>query len=352
MGQRTTIKDIAEKAGTSVASVHRAIYGGKGISENLRNRILYEVEKNNYQMDEAASMLRRGQLHITVLLPKAADQERFYYRGLWEGVFRGAEQLKKNKVSVDFVEATCGAGRMYEALEHLYDETDENLNGLVTICDDEKSRGWLKRFMARGTRIVLIDRGVEIKGLCGCLEVSIRDMGNLAVSMLRFLMGSQERGTVALVNGSETRISYQLYASAVREKLRQLCPEMNLIILNGYEVEASREILKEQIGKGSIQGIIAGCARATYWVCDLLRELHLEKKPFLVGTDVFRELEPFFEEGILEAVTCQFHREHGEKALKILYEHLSDPRSGKAEVKKEIIPVGLVLKENYRYYMV
>ena len=66
MQQRVTIKDIARKTGTSVTSVHRALYGRAGISESLRHRILTEVERSNYQVDEAASLLRRKQYHIVV----------------------------------------------------------------------------------------------------------------------------------------------------------------------------------------------------------------------------------------------------------------------------------------------
>lgn len=351
MEQRVTIRDIAEKAGTSVTSVHRALYGGKGISDKLRKKILMEVERSNYQMDEAASTLRRGKLYITILLPKAEKQERFFYRGLWEGIYRGAEELKRNKVNVTFVEATCGAGHMDEALEKLYDETDESLNGLVTICDDEKSRGWLKRFMGRGTKVVLVDRGIEIENLCGCLEVSVRDMARLAVRMMQLLMENKCEDIIVLINGLEKRISYRIYADAVYEKLKAIHPKAQLIVLDGYDVENSQKELKKILNEKKVSGIIAGCARATYWACELIQELDLAKKPYLVGTDVFEELAPYFENDILDAVISQSHREHGEQALRMLYESLVSPNNRKNESQEIVLPVNLVLKENYNYYL-
>lgn len=351
MAQKVTIRDIAEKTGTSVTSVHRAIYGGKGISDRLRQKILFEVERSNYQMDEAASMLRRGQFHITVLLPEAARQERFYYRGLWDGIYRGAEQLKKNKVKVTFVETTCGAGHMGEALEKLYDETDEGLHGLVTLCDDEVSARWLQRFMGRGTKIALIDRGVEIDHLCCCLEVSSRDMAHLAANMMHFLVGQEEEGTLVLVNGPESRISYKVYGNAIRERFEELCPGLKLVTLNGYEIEESREKLLQILEKEKVCGIVASCARATYWICEMLADIEKEKRPHMVGTDVFAELAPYFEDGILEAVIYQNHREHGETALKILYEHLCNPRPSGEETTETQVPLSLVLKENYKYFL-
>ncbi|MDY3920274.1 MAG: substrate-binding domain-containing protein [Candidatus Limivivens sp.] len=351
MAQKVTIRDIAEKTGTSVTSVHRAIYGGKGISQKLREKILFEVERSNYQMDEAASMLRRRQFRITVLLPEAAGQERFYFRGLWDGIYKGTRELQKNKVEVTFVETKHGVSRMAEDLERLYDETDESLNGLVTVCDDAESSSWLQRFMKRGTRVALIDRGVEIENLCCCMEVSSRDMGNLAVHMMRFLTGREKEGMLVLINGPETRFSYRVYADTVEKRVREQLPNLEMTVLDGYDIERGPEELERLLGKGNVRGVIASCARGTYWACETLQRLQMADPPHLVGADVFEELTPFFENGILEATVYQSHREHGEKALRILYDSLVNPYAAAERTGVPAIPVGLILRENYKYYL-
>lgn len=349
MAQRVTIKDIAEKTGTSVASVHRAIYGTKGISESLRQKILLEVENSNYRMDEAASMLRRGKFYITVLLPKPEGEERFYYRGLWDGIYRGAREIQKNKVKIKFVETTAGVEHICEALEHLFDETDERMNGLITICDDEESRGWIQRFIKRGTAVALVDRGVPIKNLCCCMETSSRDMGRLAMNMMEFLTRDDKKGSIVFVNGPDRRVSYRMYAQAVKEQMSLMGKGRELIVLNGYEGAKGRNELRELIAAGNVSGVIAGCARATYWVCDEMNKMAIDDLPPVVGTDVFEELAPFFENGILKASIYQSHREHGERAMRYLYEVLSNPY-----MKPEAVPPGalsLVLKENYKYFI-
>lgn len=349
MEQKITIKDIAAKTGTSVTSVHRALYDREGISEELRARILMEVEDSNYRMDEAASMLRRGQFHITVLLPKPVGQERFYYRGLWEGIYRGTEEIRKNKVKITFVEPTRGVNHISEALEHLYDETDERLNGLITICDDDEARDWIQRFIRRGTKVALVDRGTEIENLCCCMETSSSDMGRLAVNMMEFLMDKTEEGSLIFVNGPEHRVSYRTYALAVQEQITCKHPNMKVVMINGYEEEKGRKTLEKLLMTEKIKGIIAGCARATYWVCDAVDELKLEKVPPIVGTDVFEELKPFFDKGILQASIYQSHCEHGEKALKYLYESLTNPHMEHEE--KKLGTLSMVLKENYKYFL-
>ena len=349
MQQRVTIKDIARKTGTSVTSVHRALYGRAGISESLRHRILTEVERSNYQVDEAASLLRRKQYYIVVLLPKSQGQERFYYRGMWEGIYKGAEEIKRHKVRISFRQWEKGISRIGEALEQLYDETDETLNGLITVCDDERSKEWIQRFIKRGTKVALVDRGSDLENLSFCIESSTHDMGQLAMNIMHLLAGEKE-GDLILVNGPEGRVSYRGYRTAIEERL-DLHQGEKLVILDGYEEETGRKQLKELLENRKIKGIICGCARASYWVCETTDKLRRQGKeiPPVVGMDVFEELIPFFENGVLKATIYQSHREQGEKAVKQLYACLSNPQ-GEEHVREESI-LSVVLKENYKYFM-
>ena len=54
---RTTLKDIAEKAGVSVTAVSRALSGYPDIGEETRGRILRIAEELNYQPNIAARTL-------------------------------------------------------------------------------------------------------------------------------------------------------------------------------------------------------------------------------------------------------------------------------------------------------
>ena len=348
MSEKVTIKDIAKRTGTSITSVHRALHGTKGISEELRKKILLEVEKSNYRMDEAASMLRREKFHIVVLLPKNEADERFYYSGLWDGIYRGASEIEKNKVTITYVEAVGGIGYISDALEKLFDETDENLHGLVTLCDDEASLNWVTRFIRRGTKVALIDRGTILQGICCCIKTSSIDMGRLAVNMMHFLMKKDE-GVLVLVNGPNQRVSYQEYFQGVKEKMRELNMKQELVNFNGYEAESGKKQLINLLNSWDIKGIITSNARATYWVCEFFDNRTEFELPPIVGTDVFQELQPFFESGILKASIYQSHREHGEKAMKDLYECLINPRMNYE--KQTLGTLSLVVKENYKYFL-
>ena len=92
-GKKVTLKEIAQKTGVSLGTVHRAIYNKSGISEATRKRILEEVERSNYQVDEAASVLKRGAKKVMVVLPKPQNEDRFYFRGIWRGIREAAKGM-------------------------------------------------------------------------------------------------------------------------------------------------------------------------------------------------------------------------------------------------------------------
>ena len=313
MSEKVTIKDIAKRTGTSITSVHRALHGTKGISEELRKKILLEVEKSNYRMDEAASMLRREKFHIVVLLPKNEADERIYYSGLWDGIYRGASEIEKNKVTITYVEAVGGIGYISDALEKLFDETDENLHGLVTLRDDEASLNWVTRFIRRGTKVALIDRGTILQGICCCIKTSSIDMGRLAVNMMHFLMKKDE-GVLVLVNGPNQRVSYQEYFQGVKEKMRELNMKQELVNFNGYEAESGKKQLINLLNSRDIKGIITSNARATYWVCEFFDNRTEFELPPIVGTDVFQELQPFFK-GIDLSITQRTRGKSNERSI-------------------------------------
>lgn len=70
-----TIKDIAKKAGVSVATVSRAINNKKDISEKMRNYILHIIDEMGYVPNSIAKNLSHGRTNlIAVMLPTLNNQ--------------------------------------------------------------------------------------------------------------------------------------------------------------------------------------------------------------------------------------------------------------------------------------
>ncbi|MFJ5368976.1 LacI family DNA-binding transcriptional regulator [Bosea sp. CER48] len=73
-GGRVTIRDVAARAGVSIATVSNVFSGNKPVNADLRARVLKAAEELAYQVDRAASQLRSGQGRVVgVLVPDLDD---------------------------------------------------------------------------------------------------------------------------------------------------------------------------------------------------------------------------------------------------------------------------------------
>jgi LacI family transcriptional regulator len=72
--KRITIKDVAARAGVSIATVSNVFSGNKPVNADLQERVQKAALELRYQVDRAASQLRSGQAKVVaVLVPDLDD---------------------------------------------------------------------------------------------------------------------------------------------------------------------------------------------------------------------------------------------------------------------------------------
>lgn len=69
MDKKVTIRDVAEKAGVSISSVHLALCGKAGVSDETRVRVRNAAQELGYTPNASASSLKRGARRIAILVP-------------------------------------------------------------------------------------------------------------------------------------------------------------------------------------------------------------------------------------------------------------------------------------------
>lgn len=149
-----TIKDVAELAGVSVATVSRVLNGSVYVKDDVRERVLATAETLNYRPSRVARSLRTQRSKtIALLIPDI--QNRFFVslqRGLEDYVF-----------SQGFVVMVCNTvddpGRESLYLQILEDEA---IAGIV-ICptDEDRSPDQLHEIASRGVPLVAVDRRLK-----------------------------------------------------------------------------------------------------------------------------------------------------------------------------------------------
>ena len=66
---KVTIRDVAAKAGVSISSVHFALSGKAGVSDETREKVRRTAEELGYQPNTLASSLKRSTQRIAILVP-------------------------------------------------------------------------------------------------------------------------------------------------------------------------------------------------------------------------------------------------------------------------------------------
>ena len=74
-----TLKDVAEKLGVTITTVHKALNGKEGVSEKRRAEIMKVAAQMGYKVNYMASSLSKKKFHIAVVLPNTDGDNRFYY---------------------------------------------------------------------------------------------------------------------------------------------------------------------------------------------------------------------------------------------------------------------------------
>lgn len=347
MGKRVTLKEIAERTGVSVGTVHCAIYGKKGVSEKTREMILREVERSNFQINESASLLRRGVQTAAIVLPAAKGEDRFFFRGIWEGVRTAAANLQGQPLQFRCIESEYSQAEISKELMRLYDEEAENIQGLITISDDEEASQWARRFGRLGIPTVLISSYKKRESFINSIRVDHEKAGKMAGEFLRCTLRGRA-GKVLFLSGNAEIFSNAKYADAFQDYMAEHCPEKELIRIPGFGSAAIEEQIRAVLEMEKPLAAFSCTARNTIPLCGLAEVYPGCSDMVIVGTDVFRELVPYFESGTLTASIYQSTREQGIQAVEILSKQMSGTAR---DVCEEEMPIGLVMKYNYEFYV-
>lgn len=347
MQEKVTLKQIAERTGVSLVTVHRAIYGKSGISEKTRQKILKEVKRSNYQVDAAASALKRQSRNVYVVLPKPQNEECFYFRVLWREVRKAAKEMEQYKLYFHEIESEYSLTEMSRELERVYDSELDQMDGLITVADSEAANIWISRFAKRGVPVSLLSSYyIGNQDLVTCIRGDHVRCARLAAEFMGYSL-KKDGGKVLLLRGDRQIYSNYNYEMKFEQCIKSMGYE--LLYVDGSDRQEMEKISLGYLNSGDkIQGIFAGNARNTYNICRIIEENQISRDIVVVGTDVFEELEPYYENGILNATICQYQWEQATYAVKIIYDALIYGISGQEELE---LPPVLIMRSNYDCFL-
>src|SRR5271166_6437374 len=123
--KRPTIRDVALRAGVSVATASNVVNGNRPVGETSRRRVVEAIEALGYRLDRSASALRgRSTRLVGMVVP---DITNVFFAGLVHGVEALAERDGYDLLLVSTNEDAAIERRRVEAL------VARRIDGLIAI---------------------------------------------------------------------------------------------------------------------------------------------------------------------------------------------------------------------------
>lgn len=159
----STVKDVAELAGVSVATVSRTLSGYPHVSLATRERVLQAVEKLDYRPDQVARSLRRRRSNFIGLIVSTIENVFF------TELARAAEQ-RVREYGYNLI--LCNTDENPQQESTYLNILDQQLAAGVILAPAPGDAAHLKPFIKSGLPIVLVNRRLDH---VDCVSITAND---------------------------------------------------------------------------------------------------------------------------------------------------------------------------------
>lgn len=341
--KRSGIPLIAEMAGVSIGTVDRALHGRPGINRETRERILRVAEKIGYRPNLAARSLSTGRkVRIGVCVPREIA---YFYNELWEGVNR--EVRRYHDLGVEFLLSPVpelGKGER-QAFRKLLQQP---LSGIVvTPGNPEVMSPLIDQAEQAGVRVVCVSSDAPESRRSSLVNVDPRLSGLIAGELMAAFLPPQAK--VAILTGMLKTVDHREKAKGFSSSFAANCPNGEIVAtIEGHEDEKesyrkTSALLREMHDLAGIYVNTVNCLP----VCRALKEARRAGKIRLITTDLFREMIPLLEAGVIALSLHQRPYRQGQIAVRNLAEHLL--HGAELPAAQQLAP-GIILRANLHLF--
>ncbi|GIP38466.1 LacI family transcriptional regulator [Paenibacillus sp. J31TS4] len=259
-----TIKDVAQAAGVSTATVSRVLNASGYVSEQIRSHVQQVMKELNYQPNALARSLKQERTRtVGIVLP---DMTNPYFMTMARIV---QQRLMENGYHLIYMDSGENPAKELEAIELLL---GMRIEALVLAGTGENGE-LISHIAHSGTSVVLVDRAVD-----GVLTDSVvEDNAGAAEEAVAYLLGKYgTSGAIALLNGPESISTARERSEGARKAIRRLGMEAreDLVFAGDYTRQSGRDACKYWMTRDEPpQAVFSANNEMTYGFYQGLREL-------------------------------------------------------------------------------
>ncbi len=332
-------------AGVSRGTVDRVIHGRGVVSKSTYDKIKLILDKINYQPNIAAQSLRKGELYKIAVLVPDGDFDPF-----WRRAMDGLEQAIKDlsflgiNVSMYLFNSFKEVSFSYNAKQILKEGCD---GVLVAPIFYNEAIDFFKECYDKGIPYATFNTDIKEKNTLCHVGQDLVKSGETAASLLKKVLSEDDEYIVIHIDEDIAN------AKHLQEKERGF---VDYLIKNGLQkdkikilkIDNPRLLEKKMMHQlhefPKIKGVYVSTSKVHY-VADVIEAYFLDL--VLVGYDLIDENRKHLKQGNIEFLIYQNPGLQANSAINLLVDHLAF----KKEVPKiKLLPIEIVIKENYRDY--
>ncbi len=324
MEKRKTIVDVAKEAQVSTGTVHRALYGKPGVSEELRAKIVKIAWEMGYQTNQVASSLKKKPLKIVVAFPAPISENRYFFGELWKGYRDFSKEMQfynceAIEAPYDYDGVNSFAVNIRSILRQYQGKIDGIICGGKMLEEDIVIANQLYR---SGIPLVLISENVEqMEYLCSVQSDHETD-GRMAAELLDAQI--PEKSQILVVAGDVLLPSNRKNMFGFESMIREKGDDHPILKIYGHGAfdGVQERVLDVLSNSPDIKGMYSVSARGTLFLAKAAEALGLKGKVRIIGSDINPESVRYLKEGFIHFIVYKQPRQQVQVGLDRLLSYI------------------------------
>lgn len=237
---KITIKEVAEKARVSTATVSRVINNNYPVSEEVRNEVLKVISEMNYQPNGIARSLKKNKTNLIGVV--VADISNPFFMNVGKGIESLVSREDYNLIFCSTDESPDKEKKLLNMM------VEKKVDGIVISVSDTDS-STIKNVMADDIKVVLIDRKIDDANVDYIATDNFNDSFLLTESLIK--KGHKD---IAIVNGCLTVSTAKERFDGFKEAMNKygLKIDKDFIISGNYSADIAGIETEKLINTGKL----------------------------------------------------------------------------------------------------
>lgn len=343
MTRKATIKDVANYAKVSTATVERALKGSDRIRESTKTRVLAAVEKLGYQTNDVARALQNNRIYNILTLYHTTPD--YFTESFTRGFSAAAENLKSRGLILSTIRTpSLDPHCAVEALNNL---NLTNVDALLIDCGGAELDECIANVTAMGIPVATFGSDSPSSKRFFYVGEDPYISGKVAGELAGKLLAG--KGSVLVFQGPKSVDALRLRTNGMYDVLRSEFPDMD--ILPGIEhndddissIRGAINILNREQQIGCVFCNSAGGTLALYRAIKYL-DLKPERVPYIIGYDFNQDIYDMLQENYCTVTLYQNPYQQAYNALNYMFEYID--KNVAPPQTQIIIPCDFVFKHN------